>query len=340
MRAPLLFTLLLGFLCAVPAKAAVSYIQSSSSACGTAISCSSTFRNPVLGGDLIVVAATWDANRSLVSVGDTQGNTYHSAGTVVTIVGGFQKAQIWYAANTRAGSTNVAVVLSGAPVFQDIYVHEYQGVDPTNPLNAVSSYTASGTSLNTPTVTVPAGALIFGFGPVENGIPSPGSGFAAREMTDDNLTEDESAGVAGLYSVSMVNTVSANWISMMATFNAAGAAAPLTEGVSLNGKFTWDSGSPIHGTVAIYQQALTGDKKLGQWPVGNTGSVAVSVTLQDWGIYRFELRDLNGVLIRQSAIVALPGLTSGQLQLVLYQSNNGVKNAKFTVGMADLVTQQ
>jgi hypothetical protein len=146
--------------------------------------------------------------------------------------------------------------------------------------------------------------------------------------------------VAGLYSVSMVNTVSANWISMMATFNAAGAAAPLTEGVSLNGKFTWDSGSPIHGTVAIYQQALTGDKKLGQWPVGNTGSVAVSVTLQDWGIYRFELRDLNGVLIRESAIVALPGLTSGQLQLVLYQSNNGVKNAKFTVGMADLVTQQ
>lgn len=331
---------LLVLLAALPAKAGVSYLQSSSVRCGTATSCSAAFKNAVVGGDLIVVAGTWDSSRAVISVSDMQGNTYHPAGSAIAIVDGSQNAQIWYAANARAGATSVTVVLSGVPLFNDIYIHEYSGVDPTNPLDAVSAYTGNGTSLATPDALVSTDALIFGFGPVENGIPSPGSGFSARQTTDDNLTEDKIAGDAGLYSATMLNSLPVNWVCIMAAFNAAGAPAAASQGVSLNGKFTWDTGSAVTGTVSLYQEIPTGDVKLGQWQLGNNGSVNFSVTLHDWGVYRFELRDPSGALIRESALVALPGLTSGQLQLVLNQSNNSVKSAKFTVAMADLVTQQ
>ena len=214
---------LLVLLAALPAKAGVSYLQSSSVKCGTATSCSSAFKNAVVAGDLIVVAGTWDSSRAVISVSDTQGNTYHPAGSAIAIVGGLQNAQIWYAANTHAGATSVTVVLSGAPLFNDIYIHEYSGVDPTNPLDAVSAYTGNGTSLATPDAMVSTDALIFGFGPVENGIPSPGSGFSARQTTDDNLTEDKIAGDAGLYSATMLNSLPVNWVCIMAAFNAAGA---------------------------------------------------------------------------------------------------------------------
>jgi hypothetical protein len=116
-------------------------------------------------------------------------------------------------------------------------------------------------------------------------------------------------------------------------------ATPASAGtVALSGRFTWDTGAAIEGTVILIQVTATGDVKVGHWSIGRYGAVSASVALQDWGTYRFELRDLAGNLIARGTMVAFPTLQSGQVNLVISQAQNHVKSARFVVAMGDLAT--
>jgi hypothetical protein len=117
------------------------------------------------------------------------------------------------------------------------------------------------------------------------------------------------------------------------------APTPATESVTLTGRFNWDSGAALHGSVSLIQQILSGPgQSLGTWHLNSRGYVSVPLTLQVWGVYRFELHDAAGNLLKSGVFVVFPSLIAGELRVVVAQATNQVVSAKFIVSMSDLIT--
>lgn len=112
-----------------------------------------------------------------------------------------------------------------------------------------------------------------------------------------------------------------------------------TESVALSGRFSWDTGGAVQGSVSLFQQILGApERKVGEWNLNRKGAVSASVALQIWGVYRFELHDPAGNLLQKGLIVAFPSLQAGNLHMVIAQATNQVISARFTVTMSDLIT--
>jgi hypothetical protein len=117
------------------------------------------------------------------------------------------------------------------------------------------------------------------------------------------------------------------------------APTPATESVTLTGRFNWDSGAALQGSVSLFQQILVGpNQSLGTWHLNSRGYVSVPLTLQVWGVYRFELHDTAGSLLKSGVFVVFPSLLAGELRVVIAQATNQVVSAKFIVSMSDLIT--
>ncbi len=172
-------------------------------------------------GDLIVVAVTIGATASdhQVSVTDTQGNTYYPATPLVTwrTDGGGTSAQLFYAANVRAGSNSVTMTeldpggggaLGGVGnAFNGLAIHEYSGMALASPLDVSSvsnGITGPGpTTISSGTaMTSVNGDLIFGYGNNYGGALSAGSGFTIRQ-TPDGVSEDMVQTTAGPVAATM-----------------------------------------------------------------------------------------------------------------------------------------
>lgn len=323
-------------LLALPAVAAVNFVQG---AVGTSVSASSTsvsFNTSNSAGNLIVVGVAWDPTVAISSVTDGQGNIYAVAAgpTIGTSLSG--NVETFYAKNIRAGTNTVTIKLTGVAYFLDAYIQEYSGVDTVAPLDAATGAAGHGTAgTSGPAATTVANDLLFGICSDAGSAPTAGAGFTVRSLADNVMTEDMIGVAPGTYSLTVSINGSFDWVCQMAAFKP----IPLPSmNVALSGKFTWDSGAALQGSVGLFQSTSTGDQKIGQWAISSTGSVAATVTLQTWGVYRFELRDAPGNLIKQGSMIALPTLQSGQVQLVLDQANSQVKSATIAAKMGDLVT--
>jgi PKD repeat protein len=176
-----------------------SFVQAVASASpGAAKSLSLSFPANTVAGDLILVAFDFDTTTTPSSVTDSQGNVFAEVGNQLTSPGG-TRSRVYYAKSIQGGADTVTVNLSANSAWIELYLTEYSGMDPVNPIDAQTgaSGNAGAVSSGNATTTV-VGDVIFGYC-VGDWTCSAGSGFAARSTFNGNLVEDMLAGNPGSY---------------------------------------------------------------------------------------------------------------------------------------------
>ena len=165
-------------------------------------SVSVTFKKPNAAGNLIVAYVVWD-NAGTVSITDTTGNAYDSAIGPTQATGDTSSAQIFYARNIAGGPDTVtATFATGITARGVLYIHEYAGLDRTDPLDGAVA--ASGSSLSMDSgdlATASTGDLLFAAG--ESNGKSIGRltrAFKKRLGKYGNVTAEEAA-AAGSHDV-------------------------------------------------------------------------------------------------------------------------------------------
>jgi hypothetical protein len=202
------------------------YVQSESQSFISKQQARITLPGSSISGDLLVLSFTYDQSLGISpSVTDSKNNTYYA--TVSTNVGGWGRAQTWYAKNITGGPGPVTaiVTLSGtaSSVF-DVFLSEYSGVSTSAPVQSTSNSDTSGTKMNTSSLTITsAPSLLYGFG----ADVSPGhscqvnSPYTNRENTDGQCSADQTVLFTGPFNVTATQSSNGAWALQMLTFNGA-----------------------------------------------------------------------------------------------------------------------
>ena len=106
------------------------------------------FANPTTSGNLIVAYVVWD-NSGSVTLSDSRGTTYTGAVGPTRYGGDKTSAQVFYAKNIAGGATTLKATFAAAVTSYGIlYIHEYSGLDQTNPLDVTATASGSSASMN------------------------------------------------------------------------------------------------------------------------------------------------------------------------------------------------
>jgi hypothetical protein len=168
-------------------------------------------------GNLNVVAiGLQDAPASVITVSDSQLNTYTLAATLTP--GNGLRQEIFFAPGIKAGINTVQVNFAPAAAFPDVRILEYGGVDTLDaPATASASGTGAAANSGAKTTAKP-NELIFGAGTCSNVFSGPGAGFTQRILNPfGNLAEDRTVTAVGSFSATATNTTGA-WIMQMVCF--------------------------------------------------------------------------------------------------------------------------
>jgi glucose/arabinose dehydrogenase/chitodextrinase len=179
------------------------------------------FTNPNTAGNLIVAYVVW-SNSATVTMTDTRGNTYTAAQAPTSWNGTSWRAQVFYAKNIAGGANTVRATFSSSiNTFGILYVHEYSGLDRTNPLDVSKSAVGTGSAMSTGNATTTnANDLIFGAGASSSKVTAAGSGLATRSTAFGNRTMDRVVTTAGSYAVTATQNSNA-WVLQLVAFKAA-----------------------------------------------------------------------------------------------------------------------
>ena len=228
---------------ALPAFGAISQRQSPVSQWnGSGSSCFA----PLLGSptyvatDLIVVWTYWNTgtatNNVTASVTDSYGNTYYQAVGPTIQSASKTASQIFYAKNIvtpGTGNDTVTVAYNASANASGCVIVEYQGADPSYPLDTVSAgYSYSGSGFLDSGNVAPANStlLLFAGGVTDSGTLGVGSGFAnvvshAVGMSGSAITEQYTPPTnnqvlqrATACSGTCPGSGTGNWVLQMAVF--------------------------------------------------------------------------------------------------------------------------
>jgi chitodextrinase len=217
LKFPILFASLLlglgGHFLANAATASVQTVAKAASASTSSLSVS--FAANTVAGDLIVVGFDYNTNATPSAVTDSQGNVFTAVGLQLTTSGG-ARSRVYYAKNIKGGADTVTITLSATSAWLEVYLSEYSGVDPANPIDAQvgASGSSAAVSSGSATTTV-AGDVIYGYC-VADATCTFGSGFTARSTLNNNLIEDKIASTAGTYSAT--GTANNGWTMQLVAF--------------------------------------------------------------------------------------------------------------------------
>ena len=230
------------FLCpAVASAATITYVQGNyATPQSTQATVSVTFTSAQAAGDINVVVVGWnDSTAAVTAVTDSRGNVYTRA-VGPTAIGGVASQAIYYSpaiVSAGAGANIVTVAFSPAAAYADVRILEYNGADPTNPVDVVATATGNGGTDNSGSVTTTnATDLLFGANLVTGFTGGPGSGFTNRLLTapDGDVAEDQMVAATGSYNATAPGT--GQWIMQMVAFRTptggTGSAPAITSGSS------------------------------------------------------------------------------------------------------------
>jgi hypothetical protein len=239
------------------------FVQAASNAnSATAKSASLAFAENTLAGDVILVGFDFADTSASLSVTDSQGNTFTEVGSQLTSPGG-SGSVVYLAKNIKGGADTITVNLASNSGWLELFLTEYSGVNPTNPIDVQAGASGSAGSVSSGNATTAyAGDIIYGFC-VADWSCTVGSGFTAWSTFNDNLIESKTAGSAGAYAA----TGSANngWtMQMVALRPAAAASAPA---VSL---------SP--GSLTFASQVVDASSAAQAITVTNSGNAALTIS--------------------------------------------------------------
>ncbi len=264
-------------------------------------SVSVAYTNAQTAGNLNVVAVGWgDTTSSVASVTDSKGNTYTKAVGPTSITGVQQS--IYYAKNIVAGSNTVTVKFNQAAAYPDVRILEYNGLDPTNPLDVTAAASGNGTNANSgAATTTAANELIFGTGTTAGvALTAPGPGFTTRiSNIYGSLAEDEIVSTTGSYAATATNS-GGNWVMQMATFRGSGSGAPPPTVTSVS-----PNSGTINGGTAV---TITGTNFASGATVTFGGTAATNVN----------------VVSSTSITATTPAHAAGTVNVVVTNTNGGV----------------
>ena len=243
----------------IGAASSAAFVQAVASAASATNSLSLAFPANTLAGDLLLVGFDYTDGVTASSVSDSQGNAFTPVGNQLSSPGG-GLSQVYYAKNIIGGADTVTVTLSGNSSYLELYLTEYSGIDPTNPIDAQAGAAgnAGPVSSGNATTTV-AGDMIYGYCAAD-WVCTAGSGFATRSNLNDNLIEDRLAGSAGSYAA----TGSANngWTMQMVALkpaSASGGGGRTTSSISLTSSLNPSTyGTPVTFTATVTPSTATG----------------------------------------------------------------------------------
>ena len=198
----------------------IAFVQGSATAAGSSSSTISVrFDNPVKPHSAVIVAvALVPATLTLQPVKDSLGSAF----TVVSgpWIGNGANHYIAVALDTAGGANTVEASFSGEASTAYVYVHEYAGIATSAAFDQASSrngVTAAPDGMNSgPVTTTWPHELVFGFG--ETRTAAPGTGFTARSLFSDNVTEDRIVDTLGSYQATGTMTTGTDWAMMVTTF--------------------------------------------------------------------------------------------------------------------------
>jgi hypothetical protein len=260
----------------ITASVAASYVREVAGAAhGSPSSVTLAFPANTLAGDVLLVAFIYDDSVVPSTVTDSQGNAFAEVGTQLTTPGG-GRSSVYYAKNIKGGADTVVVTLSAASSYEEVYLTEYSGVNPTSPIDAEAGASGSaGTASSGDATTTVAGDIIYGFC-VGDGACTAGSGFNARSTLDGNLSEDKQASSAGSYAAT--GSASSGWTMRMVALksNSAGVVTQESAGVAVSlSTSSLTFGSEPVGLSALSQTVTvtdTGSSKLSISSIALTGT--------------------------------------------------------------------
>lgn len=193
------------------------------------------FTTAQAAGNLNVVVVGWnDTSSSVVSVTDSNGNTYALAATTestpVPSPSGLQQGvsqAIYYAKKINAGANTVTVIFNQTTAVQSVRIVEYTGLDTLNPLD--TSVGNNGTALvadSGSVTTNSANDLLFGAGTITTGFTGSGAGFSTVLLNGlGDIVEDQVVTTAASHNATATLTTGV-WVMQMVAFRAAGQVAP------------------------------------------------------------------------------------------------------------------
>jgi prepilin-type N-terminal cleavage/methylation domain-containing protein len=148
-------------------------------------------------GNTLVIEVDWSSSGNLTSLSDSQGNTLTQIGTEQnnTFSGGIE-SRLYYAANIKGGADTVTAIVTGSPVWNELYVGEYSGAGSLDGFSITTSTSASFTSGNI--TTTKKNDLLFG-AEIDSGIATSSAGWNTRLTVDTNVVADTIAPLLGSY---------------------------------------------------------------------------------------------------------------------------------------------
>jgi RHS repeat-associated protein len=238
----------------ITAAAAASFVQAAAVAAqGGANSVTLPFPANTLAGDLLLVAFDYGSSVTVSSVSDSLGNAFTPVGSPLTSPGG-RTSQVYYAQNVLVGADTVMVTLSGTTSSLQLYLSEYSGIDPNNPIDAQAGASGAAGAVSSGTAaTSVAGDMIYGFCVADSNCTA-GSGFTARSTLDGNLIEDRVAGNAGSYAAT--GTANQGWTMQMVALKPAsppGGGGQTTSSTSLTSSLN----PSTYGTLVTFTATVT-----------------------------------------------------------------------------------
>ncbi len=208
------------------AAAAIALVQSNwSTPNGSQTTTTVTFDSAQTAGNLNVVIVSWnDPTSTLVSITDTQGNTYSKA-IGPTLSAGHETQYIYYAKNilaAAAGANTVSVVASTAVPYPDIRIAEYSGIDTVNPLDGAIGAAGVGSLMDSGLMTTTnANDLLVAGNELEFATTDVGPGYTERLFTNDSsMLMDQVVTSTGSYNATATQD-SGWWVMQLAAFKAA-----------------------------------------------------------------------------------------------------------------------
>ncbi len=207
--------------------------------------------------NLNVVAVGWnDTSTSVVSVTDSNGNTYALAATTestpVPSPSGLQvgvSQAIYYAKDINAGANTVTVTFNQTTAVQSVRIVEYTGLDTVSPLD--TSVGNNGTALiadSGAVTTNSANDLLFGAGTITTGFTAAGTGFNTVLINGlSDIVEEQVVATAASHNATAVLTSGA-WVMQMVAFRAAGQTPPTFAAPTIS-SLSANSGPEAGGTA-------------------------------------------------------------------------------------------
>ena len=207
---------------AYPVAAAVAtptFVQAKSKQIRSGTANSLAFTSANVAGNLIVVSVVW-SNTGAVSLADSRGNAYASAGAPTTWNSAWS-SQVFYAKNIAAGGNTVTATFATAITsFGIIYIHEYAGLDKVSPLDVSTAATGTSSAMSSgPASTTGPTDLLFGAAASRGDVTAAGSGYTARLATFGNMTMDRNVTTAGSYAATATQNSNA-WVMRLVAFKA------------------------------------------------------------------------------------------------------------------------